>query len=177
MNFNSKTKRFQWKLMIKMQGFIQALLSTAVFSQRFSFFMVCLSLLSPWGASMVSMKGKIFWSLGLQIAGNSISDTFWLSDITCTSFFCSGSNFSWHFRISWGVLWDWISKLNSKLSFYYCLPVVEKSLENCLKWYIWVGGYRGTKVQSDCFFHWWVIWVQSWENLACCWQKAILANF
>ena len=70
------------------------------------------------------------WSLGLQIAGKFISDT--LSDcrsISFTLFACSNSNFSWNFRVSWGVLWYWVLQLNSRLSF-YCLPATEKCWKN-----------------------------------------------
>ena len=77
------------------QDFIQALLPTAVFHQRFSFFTVYLS-----KYLMRCFHGghqrETFWSLGLQIARKFISDS--LSDwrsIACTLFFCSGSDFSW----------------------------------------------------------------------------------
>ena len=38
-------------------------------------------------------------------------------------------------------------------------------------------GYRGSNFQSDCLFRWIVIWLQSWKNRACSWQKVILADF
>ena len=80
------------------QAFIQALLSTAVFPQGFSFFTVCLvhylHEVPPWWAQ------KTFWNLGLQFAGKCISNTFSNNrSIACASFVCSGSNFSWNFRV------------------------------------------------------------------------------
>ena len=94
-----------------LQGFIQALLSTAVFPQRFSFFTVCLvNYLRE--VLLWLIQRENFWSLGLQIAGNCISDT--LSDcrsIACTLFVCSGSKFSWNSRVSWGVLWVVVCKI------------------------------------------------------------------
>ena len=53
---------------------------------------------------MVGAKNKIFCNVGLQFAGKCISNT--PSDcrsIACTLFVFSGSNFSWDFRVSWGV--------------------------------------------------------------------------
>ena len=72
-----------------------------------------------------------FWSLGLQIAWNCIPDT--LSDfrsIACTSFVCSGSNFSWNFRVSWGSFMrlSFITqfKIEFLLSFTGCRKVLGK---------------------------------------------------
>ena len=43
------------------QAFIQVLLSTSAFSQRFSFFTVCLvQWLVQWGDRMIDTKGKMF---------------------------------------------------------------------------------------------------------------------
>ena len=70
---------------------------------------------------------------------NTISDS---RSVACTSFVYCGSNFSWNFRVLWGVLKksrleqssgrDWVSELNSTLSFYYHSSVAEKCLEKCL---------------------------------------------
>ena len=68
------------------QNFIQALLSTAIFSQRFSFFTVCL-VQWPMGCPQGRHQRKNFWNLGLQIAGKFIFLIFF-----------------WNFRVSWGVL-------------------------------------------------------------------------
>ena len=104
------------------QAFIQALLSTAVFPQRFSFFTFCLV------HNLREHQRKNFWNLGLRIAGKYISDI--LSNcrrIACTPlinmvffreyqlrippyyhvclffFVCRGSDFYWNFRVLWGV--------------------------------------------------------------------------
>ena len=95
---------------IYIQAFILALLSTAVFPQRLSFFTVCLNSylyeVLPWWASKWKLKNE---SLGFQVARKFISDTlFHFRSIACTSFSCSNSDISWNFRVSWGVLWDWV---------------------------------------------------------------------
>ena len=92
------------------QSFIQALLSKAVFSQRFSFFTVCLVKylceVLPWLVSkrtFLNFGSSDYWKLHFR-------HSFWLQNpgsiLPCTSFVCSGSNFSWSFRVSCRVLWD-----------------------------------------------------------------------
>ena len=61
-----KHKSFFWIRNIS-QAFIQALLSIAVFPQRFSFSFCLLSLVAPWDGPMVDTEEKI-WNLGLKIA-------------------------------------------------------------------------------------------------------------
>ena len=108
------------------QGFTHALLSTAFFPQKFSFFTACLVL-------------SLY--LGFQLADKYISDT--ISDcrsqnclerhqfITEVRVFSGVSKKSWLGESSWR---DWVSQLNTRLTFYCCLPVVEKCLEKCLLW-------------------------------------------
>ena len=67
------------------------------------------------------------------------------------------------------IFWHFWQNLTLKLSFF--------SKCSWWNWLTWVESYRRSKFQPDCFFRWWVIWVQSWKNLACSWQKAILADF
>ena len=64
-----------------------------------------------------------------KFISNTLSDC---RSIGCTSFVCSGREFSWNFRVSWGIYWDWVLWLSSRLSFYYCFPVVENYLEKYL---------------------------------------------
>ena len=96
----------QWKKLLLVEGFIQGLFSTTIFLQRFSFYTVCLVnyLFHGW-----HQRGN-FRSLGLQIVGNCICDTFFdCRGIACTLFVFRGGKFYWNFRVSWGVLWDWVS--------------------------------------------------------------------
>ena len=47
-------------LKVPQQAFIQTLLSTAVFPQRFSFYYCLLSSVAPFGGLMIEDEGKIF---------------------------------------------------------------------------------------------------------------------
>ena len=75
---------------------------------------------------------KTFWNLLLQFAGKCISKT--LSDcrsLAWTLFVCSGSNFSWNFRVSRGVLKKSLSfitqfKIEFSLLFTCCRKVFWK---------------------------------------------------
>ena len=40
-----------------------------------------------------------------------------------------------------------------------------------------VEDYRRSKFQCNCFFLWWVIWLQIWKNRVYSWWKEILADF
>ena len=70
------------------QAFIQALLCTEVSPQRFNFFTICLvQWLRGVGWAHGRHRRENFWNLDLQIAGK-----------------CFFFDFSWNFRVSWGVL-------------------------------------------------------------------------
>ena len=97
------------------QAFIQALLSTAVFPQRFGFFTVCL-LQWLWVAPMVDTEKKVFWILGLQIAWK-----------------CIFLGLSWNFRVLWGILKkSWLSR-NMQLSFMFVCKYLNQRVRRIVE--------------------------------------------
>ena len=92
---------------IPYQAFIQALLSKAIFHQRFSFLTVCLIKylheVLPWWAP----KGKYLKFGSPDCCKIHFWHSFWLQKRNL-HIVCSSSDFSWNFRVSWGVLWDWV---------------------------------------------------------------------
>ena len=121
------------------QAFIQALLSTVAFRQRFSFFTACLvnylDEVLPWWAT----KEK-FLKFRFHIAGKFISNT--PSDcrsIASTPFVYSGSDFFWDLRLPWGVRLSFLTqfKIEFLLPFTGCRKMLEKiPVQILLPWQI-----------------------------------------
>ena len=145
--------------MFILSGFYPSTFVYNHFPWRFNFFTVCLVQL-PVGWPYNRHQRENFLNSGLQITGKCIFHGFswnlrvlwefleksWLERYTQLSFmhFCKYLNQTKKNR--WigpfkDVLktkkkkktWkDWVSELNSRLSFYYSLPAAEKCLEKCL---------------------------------------------